>query len=62
MKKPVCKLVGQNGNIYNLIGLAAKALIKNGQNDKADEMKGRVFGAMSYSDALCIIMEYVEVR
>jgi len=60
-EKPKCKLVGKNGNIFNLTAIAAKALKKVGQHKAAKEMTGKVFhGAKNYDEALCIIMEYVD--
>ena len=60
-KKPKCKLVGQNGNIFNLGGIASQALKKAGQHKAAKEMVNKMFGAGSYSEALNIISEYVDV-
>ncbi len=61
-EKPRVKLIGENGNIFNLIGLASRGLKKAGQNDKATEMSQRVMSSGSYEEALSIIMEYVEVE
>jgi hypothetical protein len=61
--KPKCKLVGENGNIFNLMGIASKALRRVGQNEKAKEMVNRITTeAKSYDEALIIIMEYVDVE
>lgn len=60
--KPKCKLIGEDGNIFNLIGIASKVLKKNGLKNKASEMKDKAFQAQSYEEALSIIMEYVEVE
>lgn len=60
--KPKCKLIGEDGNIFNLIGIAARALRRAGLVDKADEMSNKVMHSGSYSEALSIIMEYVEVE
>ena len=61
VEKPKCKLVGENGNIYNLIGIASRALKSNGQEDEAKEMCNKITTeAKSYEEALCIIMDYVE--
>ena len=60
-KKPKCKLVGQDGNIFNLGGIASQALKKAGQHKAAKEMVNKMFGAGSYSEALNIISEYVDV-
>lgn len=62
MSKPQVKLTGQDGNVFNLIGVAANALRKAGQPDQAKEMTDRVFSASSYDEALQIICEYVDAR
>ena len=60
--KPPCQLTGQNGNVYSLIAIASRALKRDGQRDKAEEMRKRITEkAQSYDEALTIIMEYVEV-
>lgn len=60
--KPKCKLIGEDGNIFNLIGIAARALRRAGLSAKADEMSNKVMHSGSYSEALSIIMEYVEAE
>ncbi|MBO5386861.1 MAG: hypothetical protein J6A59_01780 [Lachnospiraceae bacterium] len=64
MEKPGCKLIGENGNIFNLMSIASNTLKNNGMREKAEEMKERIMGgeAQSYDEALRIIMEYVEVE
>ena len=59
--KPDCPLIGQNGNIYNLVGIAAKTLKRNGLSEQASEMTAKVFGSGSYEEALGIIGEYVNI-
>ena len=44
-EKPKCPLIGQDGNIFNLMGIASKTLKRNGM----------------YDEALSIIDEYVEI-
>ena len=63
-KKPSCPLVGQNGNIFNLIGLASRTLRQNGMTAEAKEMQDRIMGGdcHSYEEALGIISEYVETE
>lgn len=62
VEKPTAMLVGANGNIFNLIGIASKALKKAGQREQANEMQKRISSdAKNYDEALQIIMEYVEV-
>ena len=60
--KPKCKLIGQDGNIFNLIGIASRSLRHAGLADKAKEMSERVTHCGSYTEALSIIMDYVEVE
>ncbi len=59
--KPDCPLIGQNGNIYNLVGIAAKTLKRNGLSAEVSEMTEKVFGSGSYDEALGIIGEYVNI-
>ena len=60
-EKPNCALIGQDGNIFNLVGIAARTLREHGLTDQAKEMKDRVFASGSYGEALCIIGEYVNI-
>ena len=60
-KKPKCPLIGQDGNIFNLMGIASKTLKRNGMYDEAKEMCSRVTSSGSYDEALSIIDEYVEI-
>ena len=59
--KPKCALIGQDGNIFNLVGIASKTLKRNGMHEESKEMSNRVFSSHSYDEALCIIGEYVEI-
>ncbi len=60
-QKPSCPLIGQNGNIFNLIGIAARTLNENGMSEQAKEMRERCYASDNYSEALNIIGEYVTV-
>ena len=61
-EKPDCALIGEDGNIFNLMGIAAKTLQRNGMADQAKEMKARIIeGSCGYYDALNIIGEYVNI-
>jgi hypothetical protein len=63
VEKPIAILVGENGNIFNLMGIASKALKRAGQRELASEMQKRIFAeAKDYNEALQIIVEYVEVE
>ena len=60
--KPDCELIGQDSNIYNLIGIAARTLRENDMHDAAEEMTNRITStAHSYDEALNIIGEYVNI-
>jgi hypothetical protein len=59
LKKPKCKLVGQDGNVFNLIGIVNRTL--KGIPDASKEMQNRVYKAKSYSEALQIMSEYVDI-
>ena len=60
-KKPNCPLIGADGNIFNLVGIASRTLKRHGLYDAAKEMTSRVFGSGSYDEALMIIAEYVNI-
>ena len=60
-EKPDCPLIGQDGNIFNLVGIASRTLQDNGMRDAAREMADRVYQSGSYSEALNIIGEYVNI-
>ena len=60
-KKPNCPLIGQNGNIFNLLGIASNTLKENDMADEAKEMRERIVFCGSYDEALGIISEYVEI-
>lgn len=59
--KPDCPLIGQDGNVFNLIGIASRTLKYNGMAAEAKEMSSRVFASGSYDEALSIIEEYVNI-
>ena len=60
-KKPDCPLIGQDGNIFNLMGLAARTLRENDMAEQATEMCSRIRASGSYDQALMIIDEYVNI-
>ena len=60
--RPKMALVGQDGNIFGILGRASRLLKQAGQSKQADEMFQRVTSSGSYNEALCIISEYVETE
>ena len=61
-KKPTCKLVGEDGNAFNVIGLVQRALRKNGQEQEAVEFRKKALSSGSYDELLRLAMEYTEVE
>lgn len=59
MKKPDCPLIGADGNIFNLIGIASRTLREHGKDQEAEEMRSRVKESGSYDAALAVLMDYV---
>lgn len=59
--KPECRLVGENGNIFNLLAVANRVLKAHDMRAEAAEMRERVFKCKNYDEALWIIGEYVDV-
>ena len=64
--RPPCKLVGKDGNVFNLLYIVRETLKKHGL---VDELKSfdREFEQLKaaggrYDDVLCLIMRYVEVE
>lgn len=60
--KPKVKLIGENGNIFNLMGIASRALKEAGMREEAKEMFEKITKSKSYDEALRILMEYVEIE
>lgn len=58
--KPDAPIIGADGNIFNILSIAKKALKENGQEQKANKMASRVMASESYYEALQIISEYTK--
>ena len=63
VEKPLCPLIGQDGNIFNLVGIAARTLREAGLRNQAKELTHHIFSGEchSYGEALCLIGEYVTI-
>ena len=62
MMKLKCRLIGEDGNIFNLMGIVSRTLKEAGEPEKAEEMIRRITSdAKSYDEALAMLMEYVDV-
>jgi hypothetical protein len=60
--KPSVKLIGEDGNIFSILGRVSRALKEAGKEEQVKEVSERVMASSSYGEALQIIMEYVEVE
>lgn len=60
--KPKCKLIGEDGNIFNLCAVASRALKEAGLRDKVMEMQNKVIKSKSYDEALLVLGDYVEIE
>ena len=60
-QKPDCPLIGQDGNIFNLMGIATRTLKEHGMEEQAREMRSRIMESGSYDKALVIIGDYVNI-
>jgi hypothetical protein len=61
--KAKCRLTGEDGNIFNLMGIVSRTLKESGEPEKANEMISRITQeAKSYDEALSVLMEYVDVE
>ena len=59
--KPDCPLIGEDGNIFHIMGIASETLRENGMQEHAEEMRSRIFQCQSYDSALSIIGDYVNI-
>lgn len=61
VKKPKAKVIGQDGNIFNLIGICRRALYDAGLKAEGEELMKRVMASESHDEALNIMGEYCEL-
>jgi len=62
MGKPICKLIGTDGNVFALGGRVSQALKKAGEKEKAKEFSQKLFRCGSYDEALALMGEYVDIE
>jgi len=58
--RPKVKVVGNDGNVFAIMGRCDAALKRAGLRTEAAEMMKRVFAAKSYNAALNIMQEYCD--
>lgn len=61
-QKPKMQLLGEDGNIFAILGEASRLLKGTGMAEQSDEMFRRVKGCGDYYKALHIVSEYVETE
>ena len=61
MTKPVCKLIGTDGNVFSIIGRVSRELRKAGLDKQADDFQHHALRCPSYSDVLVLCEKYVEI-
>ena len=57
--KPKCKLAGEDGNAFAIMGRVKAALTKAGQKDKIKEYMERAMSG-NYDNLLAVSLEYVD--
>ena len=62
MDKPTCELIGEDGNVFNIIGRVSRALKNAGQKDRAEEFVKKAFVSHNYDEVLRLCVDYVEVE
>lgn len=55
------KVIGEDSNIFNLLGIVTKELKRNGYRELAKELPPQIFESESYDKALAILDKYVEL-
>jgi len=61
LNKPQCKLIGEDGNVFNIIGRVRKALKEAGKHLEAREFTKRAFESKSYGEVLRLANDYVKI-
>jgi len=60
--KPTCKLIGEDGNVFNIIGKVSQTLKQAGLRDQAKEFQDKAVQQESYDNVLRLVAEYVDVE
>lgn len=56
------QLSGQDGNVFNLMGIVIRALRSSGFGDEVDDFVSEVTSSKSYHEALAVMMQWVDVH
>ena len=60
VRKPECRLVGTDGNVFSIIGLVSRALKRDGQPERAAEWCQKAMSCGSYDEVLTLLHDYVD--
>jgi hypothetical protein len=55
------QLSGEDGNVFNIIGIVRRALTDAGHGDEAKQFATLAMGSASYDDVLVLAMRTVDV-
>lgn len=61
-QKPRCKLIGEDGNVFNIIGRVSRSLKTAGLVEEVKEFQKKAFASKSYDEVLRLCFDYVEVE
>jgi len=59
--KPECKLSGEEGNVFSIIGRVRNVLNSSKRQAEAREFMKKAFASSSYDEVLNLAQNYVEV-
>lgn len=59
-RRPRCRLVGEDGNVYSIVARVRRALVDARDEAAAKEFVARAFASRSYDEVLALVMEYVD--
>jgi hypothetical protein len=62
MEKPICKLIGMDGNVFSIVGEACRVLRVAGQAEQAKRLAVDILNTTGYGEVLTVIQKYVEVE
>jgi hypothetical protein len=60
--RPTVRLVGQDGNVFNIIGLTLRAIRKHSGDAAAKEFSTKAFALHDYNEVMRLIMETCDVE
>ena len=59
--KPMVELIGTDSNVFALAGKVSRVLKKAGQPEQAKEFQIKLSQCKSYSEAIVLMGDYVEI-